>query len=92
MLFRGKTLGKKRKSAKMSADVAVCDLCHHGACCCVQDFIDDRDVMPSISLENNVIHNNEGYGVIIVKPNNPEERRVSQDASEGTWNSVWTDK
>lgn len=24
--------------------------------------------MPSITLENNVIHNNEGYGVILVKP------------------------
>lgn len=52
---------------------------------CVQDFIDDRDVMPSVTMENNVIHNNEGYGVIVVKPNNHEERRVSQDASEGTW-------
>lgn len=34
---------------------------------CVQDF-DELDVMPSITLENNVIHNNEGYGVILVKP------------------------
>lgn len=25
--------------------------------------------MPSITMENNVIHNNEGYGVILVKPN-----------------------
>lgn len=76
----------------MSADVAACDLFHHGPGLCAQDFIDCRDVMPSISLENNVIHNNEGYGVIIVKPNNHEERRVSQDASEGTWSSVCHDK
>lgn len=56
-------------------------------CLCVQDFIDGRDVMPSITMENNVIHNNEGYGVIVVKPNNHEEWRVSKDASEGTWGS-----
>lgn len=50
-----------------------------------QDFIDDHDVMPSVTMENNVIHNNEGYGVIVVKSNNHKERRVSQDASKGTW-------
>lgn len=37
----------------------------------VQDFA-DLDVMPSITLENNVIHNNEGYGVILVKPSSAE--------------------
>lgn len=36
-----------------------------------------------------MIHNNEGYGVIVVKPNNHEEWRVSQDASEGTWSSQY---
>lgn len=56
-------------------------------CLCVQDFIADRDVMPSITMENNVIHNNEGYGVIVVKPNNQEEWRASQHASEGMWSS-----
>lgn len=53
----------------------------------VQEFIDHLDMMPSITMENNVIHNNEGYGVIVVKPNN-EERKASGDASEGTWKSA----
>ena len=26
--------------------------------------------MPRIIMENNVIHNNEGYGIILVKPTN----------------------
>ncbi|CAF93641.1 unnamed protein product, partial [Tetraodon nigroviridis] len=66
---------------------SVCSLIGNGIHHCkdgilIKDFIDDRDVMPSVTMENNVIHNNEGYGVIVVKPNNHEERRVSQDASE----------
>lgn len=37
---------------------------------CIQDFVDELNaVMPSITMENNIIHNNEGYGVILVKPN-----------------------
>ena len=50
---------------------------------CVQDFADELDVMPSITMENNVIHNNEGYGVIVVKPNNGEQHRVPLDRCEG---------
>lgn len=50
-----------------------------------QEFIDDLDAMPSITMENNVIHNNEGYGVIVVKPSSHEEWRVSVGASEGMW-------
>lgn len=53
----------------------------------MQEFIDHLDMMPSITMENNVIHNNEGYGVIVVKPNN-EERKASVDASEGMWRSA----
>lgn len=34
----------------------------------MKDFANELDGMPSITLENNVIHNNEGYGVILVKP------------------------
>uniref|UniRef100_A0A3P9JCQ8 SHC SH2-domain binding protein 1 n=1 Tax=Oryzias latipes TaxID=8090 RepID=A0A3P9JCQ8_ORYLA len=34
----------------------------------IKDFANELDGMPSITLENNVIHNNEGYGVILVKP------------------------
>lgn len=50
---------------------------------CSQDFADELDVMPSITMENNVIHNNEGYGVILVKPNNREQHR-----SEGRQSST----
>ncbi|KAM9826411.1 SHC SH2 domain-binding protein 1 isoform X1 [Syngnathus typhle] len=32
------------------------------------DLIDEVEVIPSITMDNNVIHNNEGYGVILVKP------------------------
>lgn len=49
----------------------------------MQEFIDVLDAMPSITMENNVIHNNEGYGVIVVKPSNHEQWRVPVDASEG---------
>lgn len=38
-------------------------------------------------MENNVIHNNEGYGVIVVRPNN-EECRAPVDASEGMCTSA----
>lgn len=50
---------------------------------CVQDFADDLDARPSITMENNVIHNNEGYGIIVVKPNEGEEQRGSSDESQG---------
>lgn len=33
-----------------------------------QDFADELDVTPKITMVNNVIHNNQGYGVILVKP------------------------
>lgn len=49
----------------------------------MQDFADDLDVMPTITLENNVIHNNEGYGVIVVKPNNGEQHRITLNRCEG---------
>uniref|UniRef100_A0A7N6BCR9 Right handed beta helix domain-containing protein n=1 Tax=Anabas testudineus TaxID=64144 RepID=A0A7N6BCR9_ANATE len=54
---------------------SVCCLVSNGIHHCkdgilVKDFIDELNVvMPSITMENNVIHNNEGYGVILVKPN-----------------------
>lgn len=54
---------------------------------CVQDFADELDVMPSITMENNVIHNNEGYGVILVKANSGEQQGVPADPSEGLWSS-----
>lgn len=50
---------------------------------CVQDFANELDVMPSITMENNVIHNNEGYGVILVKSNNGEPHGAHQDRGDG---------
>lgn len=38
--------------------------------------------MPAITMENNVIHNNEGFGVILVKPGN-EEHQVPADRTDG---------
>ena len=33
-----------------------------------QDFLDEHYDIPKISMINNIIHNNEGYGVVLVKP------------------------
>lgn len=57
---------------------SVCSLIGNGIHHCkdgilIKDFADEMDKMPSITMENNVIHNNEGYGVILVKPNTGEE-------------------
>lgn len=48
----------------------------------MQDFADELDVMPSITMENNVIHNNECYGVILVKPNS--ERAPAGDEGKSS--------
>ncbi|XP_006908796.1 SHC SH2 domain-binding protein 1 [Pteropus alecto] len=34
----------------------------------IKDFLDEHYDVPQISMANNVIHNNEGYGVVLVKP------------------------
>uniref|UniRef100_A0A3P8RIK7 SHC SH2-domain binding protein 1 n=1 Tax=Amphiprion percula TaxID=161767 RepID=A0A3P8RIK7_AMPPE len=57
---------------------SVCSLVGNGIHHCkdgilIKDFADELDVMPSITMENNVVHNNEGYGVILVKPNNAKQ-------------------
>ncbi|XP_037341630.1 SHC SH2 domain-binding protein 1 [Pungitius pungitius] len=67
---------------------SVCSLVGNGIHHCkdgilIKDFADELDVMPSITMENNVIHNNEGYGVILVKSNNGEPHGVHQDQGEG---------
>ncbi|XP_070765108.1 SHC SH2 domain-binding protein 1 [Enoplosus armatus] len=66
---------------------SVCSLVGNGIHHCkdgilIKDFADELDVMPSITMENNVIHNNEGYGVILVKPNDGEQHGVPLDSSE----------
>lgn len=65
---------------------SVCSLVGNGIHHCkdgilIKDFADELDAMPSITMENNVIHNNEGYGVILVKPNR-EQQGVPLDRSE----------
>lgn len=52
---------------------SVCSLVGNGIHHCkegilIKDFADELDVMPKITMVNNVIHNNQGYGVILVKP------------------------
>ncbi|XP_075947012.1 SHC SH2 domain-binding protein 1 isoform X2 [Anarhichas minor] len=66
---------------------SVCSLVGNGIHHCkdgilIKDFADELDVMPSITMENNVIHNNAGYGVILVKSNNGEQRDAALDPSE----------
>ncbi|XP_023151900.2 SHC SH2 domain-binding protein 1 [Amphiprion ocellaris] len=66
---------------------SVCSLVGNGIHHCkdgilIKDFADELDVMPSITMENNVVHNNEGYGVILVKPNNAKQCSGSVAKSE----------
>ncbi|XP_014855717.1 PREDICTED: SHC SH2 domain-binding protein 1 [Poecilia mexicana] len=48
----------------------------------IKDFANELDGMPSITMENNIIHNNEDYGVILVKPGTGEEQRVQSCEGE----------
>ncbi|CAL8352216.1 unnamed protein product [Merluccius merluccius] len=67
---------------------SVCSLTGNGIHHCkegvlIKDFADELDAMPRIIMENNVIHNNEGYGIILVKPTNPDKKdRGSEVAHE----------
>ncbi|XP_014031033.1 SHC SH2 domain-binding protein 1 [Salmo salar] len=45
----------------------------------IKDFADELDTMPRITMVNNVIHNNEGYGVILVKPSDAVPGEVAQE-------------
>ncbi|XP_026123672.1 SHC SH2 domain-binding protein 1-like [Carassius auratus] len=52
---------------------SVCSLVGNGIHHCkegilIKDFTDELDAMPKITMVNNMIHNNQGYGVISVKP------------------------
>uniref|UniRef100_A0A9J7XS50 SHC SH2-domain binding protein 1 n=1 Tax=Cyprinus carpio carpio TaxID=630221 RepID=A0A9J7XS50_CYPCA len=52
---------------------SICSLVGNGIHHCkegilIKDFADELDAMPKITMVNNVIHNNQGYGVILVKP------------------------
>ncbi|KAL6461309.1 hypothetical protein MHYP_G00294530 [Metynnis hypsauchen] len=64
---------------------SVCSLVGNGIHHCkegilIKDFADALDVLPQITMVNNVIHNNEGYGVILVKP----DARAVEGQPEGT--------
>ncbi|XP_033840469.1 SHC SH2 domain-binding protein 1 [Periophthalmus magnuspinnatus] len=66
---------------------SVCSLVGNGIHHCkdgilIKDFADELDVLPSITMENNVIHNNEGYGVILVKPSTGEDQTVPLEKIE----------
>ncbi|XP_060924497.1 SHC SH2 domain-binding protein 1 [Limanda limanda] len=66
---------------------SVCSLTSNGIHHCkdgilIKDFADELDVMPTITMENNVIHNNEGYGVIVVKPNTGVQHSIPQNRNE----------
>ncbi|XP_017275072.1 SHC SH2 domain-binding protein 1 isoform X2 [Kryptolebias marmoratus] len=50
----------------------------------IKDFASELDGMPSITMENNGIHNNEGFGVILVKPGNGEHLVPADRTEEDT--------
>ncbi|KAJ0056714.1 hypothetical protein NL108_012234 [Boleophthalmus pectinirostris] len=66
---------------------SVCSLVGNGIHHCkdgilIKDFAGELDVLPSITMENNVIHNNEGYGVILVKPSTEDQAVPLEKAEE----------
>ncbi|XP_019391338.1 PREDICTED: SHC SH2 domain-binding protein 1 [Crocodylus porosus] len=64
----------------------------------IKDFLDDHYDLPKITMVNNVIHNNEGYGFVLVKPtipsdvkDNPAERleeNIQNTQSDGEVDNV----
>ncbi|XP_040838702.1 SHC SH2 domain-binding protein 1 [Ochotona curzoniae] len=48
----------------------------------IKDFLDEHYDIPKISMVNNVIHNNEGYGVVLVKPTIFSD--LQEEAEDGT--------
>lgn len=64
-----------------------CTLCDNGIHHCkegilIKDFLDEHYDIPKISMVNNVIHNNEGYGVVLVKPTIFSD--LQENAQDGT--------
>ncbi|KAK3528257.1 hypothetical protein QTP86_028499 [Hemibagrus guttatus] len=67
---------------------SVCSLLGNGIHHCkegvlIKDFADELDVPPQITMVNNVIHNNAGYGVILVKPEDRTEAEKEEEQSGG---------
>ncbi|KAK9392733.1 SHC SH2 domain-binding protein 1 [Crotalus adamanteus] len=53
----------------------------------IKNFLDDHCDVPKITMKNNVIHNNEGYGVVLVKPKEATEiapESMSEQTKEST--------
>ncbi|XP_019499853.1 PREDICTED: SHC SH2 domain-binding protein 1 [Hipposideros armiger] len=48
----------------------------------IKDFLDEHYDIPQISMVNNIIHNNEGYGVVLVKPTIFSD--LQENAPDGT--------
>ncbi|KAM9366647.1 SHC SH2 domain-binding protein 1 [Symphorus nematophorus] len=68
---------------------SVCSLVGNGIHHCkdgilIKDFAGELDVMPSITMENNVIHNNEGYGVIVVEQHSAPVDRSDEHLAGAT--------
>uniref|UniRef100_A0A8D0GFR6 SHC SH2 domain-binding protein 1 n=1 Tax=Sphenodon punctatus TaxID=8508 RepID=A0A8D0GFR6_SPHPU len=57
----------------------------------IKDFLDEYYDNPTITMVNNVIHNNEGYGVVLVKPTvSPDVKPVAAEISAGTFFSSFS--
>ncbi|NXI46055.1 SHCBP protein, partial [Galbula dea] len=41
----------------------------------IKNFLEEHYDIPKITMVNNVIHNNEGYGVVLVRPATPSDRK-----------------
>ncbi|NXU64808.1 SHCBP protein, partial [Horornis vulcanius] len=70
-----------------------CTLLHNGIHHCkegilVKNFLDEDYEVPKITMVNNMIHNNEGYGVVLVRPAIPSEMK---DASVQETKVGWVD-
>ncbi|CAN9507321.1 unnamed protein product [Ophioblennius macclurei] len=72
---------------------SVCSLVSNGIHHCkdgilIKDFADDVEALPSITMENNVIHNNDGYGVYLVKPSSADDSTgLTKEQQEGALTS-----
>ncbi|NXP53540.1 SHCBP protein, partial [Heliornis fulica] len=57
---------------------STCTLLNNGIHHCkegilIKNFLDEHYDIPKITMVNNVIHNNEGYGVVLVRPTLPSD-------------------
>ncbi|NXK62247.1 SHCBP protein, partial [Sylvietta virens] len=70
---------------------SACTLLHNGIHHCkegilVKNFLDEDYEAPKITMVNNMIHNNEGYGVVLVRPVMLSEKKdASAQETKGTF-------